>query len=84
MLTRLSTFARTQPNLRAECLVPVTNPLERLNKEVNRRADAGHRHMPLAQRLREQGVRTSHPSSVTTTLSLKHMPNSGVKRVGTM
>ena len=30
---------KTQPNIGTEILIPVTNPIERLNKEVKRRAD---------------------------------------------
>lgn len=32
-------FRRTRPNIGTEILIPVTNPIERLNKEVKRRAD---------------------------------------------
>jgi transposase-like protein len=39
MLAAYTGFRRTQPNIDTEILIPVTNPIERLNKEVKRRAD---------------------------------------------
>jgi transposase-like protein len=32
-------FRRTQPDIGTKGVIPVTNPIERLNKEVKRRAD---------------------------------------------
>lgn len=39
MLTAYATFGRTQPDVGTKSLIPVTNPLERLNREIKRRAD---------------------------------------------
>ncbi len=39
MLAAYTGFRRTQPNIDTEILIPVTNPLERVNREVKRRAD---------------------------------------------
>ncbi len=39
MLAAYTRSERTQPNIGTKILIPVTNPLERLNKEVKRRAD---------------------------------------------
>ncbi len=39
MLAAYTGFQRTQPNIGTEILIPVTNSIERLNKEVKRRAD---------------------------------------------
>ena len=39
MLAAYARSRRTQPNIGTEILIPVTNPLERLNREIKRRAD---------------------------------------------
>ena len=39
MLAAYTGFRRTRPNIGTEILIPVTNPLERVNKEIKRRTD---------------------------------------------
>jgi len=39
MLAAYTGFRRTQPNIDTEILIPVTNPLERVNKEIKRRTN---------------------------------------------
>ena len=39
MLAAYTGFRRTQPNIGTKILIPVTNPLERINKEIKRRTN---------------------------------------------
>ena len=39
MLAAYTGFRRTQPNIGTEILIPVTNPIERLNSEIKRRTE---------------------------------------------
>ena len=39
MLTAYTPIKKSEPNIGTGIIIPVTNPIERLNKEVKRRAD---------------------------------------------